>query len=77
MNGDGAPDIAVVDAQTHALTVLANKGDGTFQIADEFNIGSLGASTVAAADFDGDGREDLAVACWETNDVVVFLNRTA
>jgi hypothetical protein len=75
MNGDGAPDIAVVDASAQSLTVLVNNGNGTFRVAEAFDTGSKGPSSVAAADFDGDGRDDLAVANWESNDVAVFLNR--
>jgi hypothetical protein len=62
-----------VDGYAHKVTVLKNEGDGTFEDKAEFATGK-GPSTSAAADFDGDGSTDLAVANWESGQVVVFLN---
>ncbi|HEU4400797.1 MAG TPA: FG-GAP-like repeat-containing protein, partial [Candidatus Polarisedimenticolia bacterium] len=65
-NGDGTPDLAVADARSPGLpagTVLLilNKGDGTFaaekRLTSQYNV-----SSIAAADFNRDGRDDLAVA---------------
>src|SRR6202789_2100009 len=62
-NGDGIPDLAVAPALDEGNSeVLLGKGDGTFTIVNgTFGIGD-GTSTsnsIAAADFNGDGKLDL------------------
>ena len=69
-NGDGKMDLpeakmeAVNEAPSviHAVMVLLGKGDGAFQEAVTYRVGSRPFS-VATADFNGDGKLDLAVAC--------------
>src|SRR6201996_9451522 len=58
-NGDGITDLLVDDEDTAKLTVLLGKGDGTFTVGQSmpFNTQSL-----AIADFNGDGKLDLALA---------------
>jgi hypothetical protein len=62
--GDGRPDLAAVgvDLSTGAgaVSVLLNNGDGTFQPAMEYAVGSS-PDALLASDFAGDGRLDLAV----------------
>ncbi len=63
-NGDGKPDLAVADAGADAVSVLLGKGDGTFQApidTTSATTGMRGQSYVAAGDFNGDGKADLAV----------------
>jgi hypothetical protein len=63
--GDGRLDLAVAgfDSSTFAgdVSVLLGKGDGTFQPAKSYAVGSYPYSLVAG-DFTGSGRTDLAVA---------------
>jgi hypothetical protein len=66
-NGDGKPDLAVVNQGSPGLTytdstisILLGKGDGTFQHAVDYVVGAV-ASSVAVGDFKGDSRLDLAV----------------
>jgi FG-GAP-like repeat len=73
-NGDGYPDLAVVDFAAGAVRVLLNRGDGSFAAAELYPTG-LGAAGLAAADFDGDGHVDLAVANMVDSTVVVLTNR--
>jgi hypothetical protein len=57
-NGDGIPDLAVgAEAGSTALDILLGNGDGTFRVSS-FSTG--GAQALAAADFNSDGKLDLA-----------------
>lgn len=61
-NGDGKPDFVVTSAgcNTCGLSVFLGKGDGTFQTPKlTANLG--GAYYVVTGDFNGDGKQDLAV----------------
>ena len=75
-NGDGNADIAVANTGSSTVSVLYGKGNGKFKPAQTLNFagGSLPIS-VAAADFNGDGAPDLAVALDYANEVAVQLNR--
>ena len=61
-NGDGKQDLAVTNTgcNTCGLTILRGNGDGTFQ-APLFTANLGGPYYVAAGDFNGDGKQDLAV----------------
>jgi hypothetical protein len=58
-NGDGITDLLVVDEDTGKLTVLLGKGDGTFVAGQTL---SFRTTSIAIADFNGDGKLDLALA---------------
>ena len=66
-NGDGKEDLAVADygdPSTNAgagVSILLGNEDGTFQAAQKFDAGAA-ASSITTADFNGDGKLDLAVA---------------
>jgi hypothetical protein len=70
-NGDGKPDLAILSYDgysTSYITILLNNGDGSFSTkptAVVFAQGVVGGDvilgTMAAADFNGDGKLDLAV----------------
>jgi len=60
LNDDGKPDIASVGGH-NTVSVLRNRGDGTFQLARDYESGASPQS-IAAGDFNGDSRPDLAVA---------------
>ncbi|MGB6482580.1 MAG: VCBS repeat-containing protein [Candidatus Acidiferrales bacterium] len=74
-NGDGIPDLAVANYGDGTVSILLGKGDGTFTPA----VGSPFAVTfdplaIVAADFNGDGKADLAMENGYYNGVVsVFL----
>jgi hypothetical protein len=60
-NGDGKLDLVVANASSNSVSVLLSNGNGTFQSAVNFAVGTKPAS-VAVADVNGDGRADLVVA---------------
>ena len=71
LNRDGKPDLVVANlcrasncSQENSgyVSVLLGNGDGTFQPAQEYATGGFGASSVAIADFNGDGNPDVVVA---------------
>jgi hypothetical protein len=67
--GRGTQDIAVASGQ---VTILAGQGDGTFQPLVDLPAGGRSYS-VAAADFNGDGRLDIASANYGGENVGVLL----
>jgi FG-GAP-like repeat/Bacterial Ig-like domain (group 3)/FG-GAP repeat len=61
-NGDGIPDLALIDSDTSTLGILLANGDGTFT-QDATKPPVSGAPTyIATGDFNGDGKTDVAVA---------------
>ncbi len=61
LNNDGHRDIAVSRGNSGLVSVLMNRGDGSFSPSRNHSAGST-ARGIVAADFDGDGSVDLAVA---------------
>ncbi|MFO0950111.1 MAG: FG-GAP-like repeat-containing protein [Isosphaeraceae bacterium] len=75
-NNDGRPD--VLSNLTGGLAVFLNNGDGSLRPGDAVEVGRstwLVQSVVTTADFDGDGRVDLAVTNTLDDTVSVLLGR--
>lgn len=74
-NLDGKSDLAVVSSGPGNVTVLLGNGTGGFTTAagSPTSAGS-GASSIAAGDFNLDGKPDLAIANSLSNDVTIRLN---
>ncbi len=68
VNGDGVPDLV---SAASGVTMLLNRGDGTFGAAATIQSGYLPIDATAA-DFNGDGRPDLAVANRGTNTGAIY-----
>ena len=84
VNGDGWPDLVVAHCTPSweysecrsvdgVVGVLLNNGDGTFQPAVIYDSGGVQTNLLVAADFNGDGNPDLAVANFVSSDVSVLL----
>src|SRR5262249_22974371 len=73
-NGDGKQDLAVVDGvAANNLQILKGNGDGTFQAAVSYNVGSQ-PRAVVAGDWDTDGDLDLATANYLGQNVSILRN---
>ena len=71
-NGDGIPDAVLLMTTDFSSTIdpaaylLVGRGDGGFQTPSKMNLGNTSPLGVAAADFNGDGKPDLAVLAGNT-----------
>ncbi len=74
-NADGKLDLAVADDGLDNVNILLGSGTGTFVSAGIFalTLGS-GPNSIINADFNGDGKLDLATANFGTSNVSVFLS---
>jgi hypothetical protein len=76
-NGDGHLDLLVTDAghtlsNLGGLFLFSGNGDGTFQTSESFQVSQ--PWSVAAGDFNGDGKLDLAVTDFSGNVTVLLGN---
>ncbi|HTD22619.1 MAG TPA: VCBS repeat-containing protein [Terriglobales bacterium] len=60
LNGDGKPDVVVVNGSANSVSVLLATGGGSFLAPVNYGVG-IGPNDVAIADVLGNGRLDLVV----------------
>jgi len=72
LNGDAKPELATANV-TRTVSVLLNKGDGSFKARRNYPAGGVPTS-VAIGDLNGDGKLDLATGIY-ADSVSVLLNR--
>jgi hypothetical protein len=79
-NGDGFQDIAAADGFSDNLIVMQGDGTGRLFALPFFFAAEEGANSVVAADFNHDGKPDLALSSTDAQNlqgmVVLLLNNT-
>jgi hypothetical protein len=80
VNGDGRPDLVAANEYysddsdySGGVSVLLNRGDGTFRPAQEYKTGESPA-WLAVGDLNGDNRPDIVTADTDSDGVSVLLN---
>ena len=74
-NGDGKMDLVITNPSFDQVDVVLGDGTGHFASAPGSPLFSGYAPTaVLVADFNGDGRVDVAVANWTSDNVATLLN---
>ncbi len=78
-NGDGKPDIVATELGVGKIAIFENtsvSGGISFASAVEISTIPMGIApyVLGIADFDKDGKPDIAVTCRDSNNVVVFHN---
>jgi FG-GAP-like repeat/IPT/TIG domain/Secretion system C-terminal sorting domain/FG-GAP repeat len=75
-DGDGKADLVIANNNSYYISILQNTGAiGTISLTPRITYLTLAnAISVCAADLDGDGRLDLAVACIDANGIAIFRN---
>jgi hypothetical protein len=81
LNGDGKLDLVFSDSCAwpcigNTIEIFLGNGDGTFQPGFTESVGNAPVS-IAVADFNGDGRLDIAVANFSDNTLSILLQGAA
>lgn len=76
MNGDGKPDMIVVNALSSSISVYQNMSSGsTISFPSRIDFSTAGfPQYVSLADFDGDGKLDISVAGYSGAAVAIHRN---
>ena len=73
-DGNGVPDMAVVNQGSNNVTILLGIGDGTFKAAIQSPVATGNKpNAIAVGDFNGDGFLDLAVLNDADDNVTILL----
>jgi hypothetical protein len=75
-NGDGIPDIAVLDLYDQTVSIFLGNGDGTFTTGSPITISTISAgspTSLTIGDFNGDGKLDLAVPLYGSSGSLAIL----
>lgn len=79
--GDGTLDLAVFDNDAGTLSLFTGSGNGTFTPAGSYPAGTphpgeqiVPAASMTAADFNSDGRPDVAVSSYAAGTIRIFLS---
>ena len=76
-NGDGKLDLAVpvysIFTPLTDVNILLGNGDGTFTAGPAFPLTGQNVNNAVVADFNGDGKPDLAISLPDANEIQVLL----
>ena len=73
-NGGGKRDIAVRNVGSKSVSILINRGDGSFFPAVDIPLQGIPV-TLNLADFDGDGKLDIVLGLSDASGVAVLLGK--
>jgi hypothetical protein len=76
LDGDGYPDVIATNLATSSVSLFKGRSDGALEPAVDVPVGILGASVpygVVIADFDGDGKNDMAITDSRSQTTIVRL----
>ncbi len=73
LDGDGFPDLATASRDAGTVSLLLNRGDGTFSLSRVFDPGGIGETAAAVADANEDGLLDLFVGALESREIILLL----
>jgi hypothetical protein len=71
-NGDGVPDLAVVNLGSSTVSILLGSSHGTFTAGTTLQLGTT-PGPIAVGHFNGDGKADIAVVLPSNSTVAIFL----
>jgi hypothetical protein len=74
LNGDGKLDLAVTNLNGDDVSILLNKGDGTFKAAVNYPVGTS-PMLITAGDFNRDDAIDLAVVNNGSDNLSILLGK--
>jgi glucose/arabinose dehydrogenase len=76
VDGDSDIDIAVAGWGSNTIRIMRNNGDGTFANFTDYSVDAEARQhhSLQLADFNGDGRPDIAVTSYDTASISVLLN---
>jgi hypothetical protein len=82
LNGDGALDLAVSNNTDNSVSILINNGNGTFKPKTDIPLNGgavpcVDPDALTAADFNQDGKQDLAVICSDSSSVAILIGNGA
>ena len=82
LDGDSKMDVVVLDGVVNSFGVFRNTstaGGISFAPRSNYTIGtqSIPANSISIADFDGDGRPDIAVSNFDSHVVSIFKNQSS
>ena len=76
-NGDGKTDLATANSNASNVSVALSTAISSYTTSAAINFfADDQPQSIISADFNGDGKADLAVANYNTNDISIILNST-